>query len=155
MGDWHYAGDGKVTGQGKIRLPERLFEEDILDPHKVAYWAYEETQGFVLVSNEPLTEKERYKPQDSAPIGDKDQGFLTNIPKVFFEDREGRGRGPDKSPLPVKARVKYKEIRFFAYREAMAEGDTRSCYMFNREQFDNTIGDDDWAESLDEIPRFS
>jgi len=155
MGDWHYAGESRVTGQGKIRLPERLFEDEILNPHKVAYWAYEKTQGFVLISNDPLTEKERYKPQDSAPIGNEEEGYLTNIPKVFFEDYKGRGPGPDQSPLPEKAQIEYKELRFFAFREDMADGDTRSCYMFNWEQFENTIGDDDWAESLDEIPRFS
>jgi len=155
MGDWHYAGENSVTDQGKIRLPERVFEFGILDPQKVAYWAYEDTLGFVLISNAPLTEKERYTPQDSSPIGDEDKGFLTNIPKVFFEDYKGRGRGPDKSPLPEKARVGYGEQRFFAFREEMAEGDTRSCYLFNWDQFDNTIGDDDWAEPLSEIPRFS
>jgi len=155
MGDWHYAGENRVTDQGKIRLPERVFEAGILDPQKVAYWAYEDTLGFVLISDDPLTEKERYTPQDSSPIGDEDNGYLTNIPKVFFEDYKGRGRGPDKSPLPEKARVEYGEQRFFAFREGMAEGDTCSCYMFNWEQFDNTIGDDDWAEPLSEIPRFS
>lgn len=155
MGDWHYAGERKVTSQGKIRLPERLFEEGILDPMKVAYWAYEDPQGFVLVSNDPLTEKERYSPQGSESIGDEEQGYLTNIPKVFFSDYKGRGRGPDKSPLPEMARIGYQEVRYFAFREGMAEGDTRSCYIFNQEQFERTIGDDDWAESLSEIPRFS
>lgn len=158
MGDWYYAGEASVTSQGKIRLPERVFEAGILDPRKVAYWAYEDIQGFVLISDDPLTEKERYKPQDSTPIGDKEKGYLTNIPKVFFEDYEGRGRGPDKSPLPKKARVKYGEKRFFAYREGMASEENEkpnSCYIFNWEQFDNTIGDDDWAESLSEIPRLS
>lgn len=155
MGDWHYAGSNPVTDSGKVRLPERLFEEGILASNRVAYWAFERGQGFLLVSNQPLDEKDRYKPQGSSPIGSEEKGYLTNIPKVFFEDFEGRGKGEGKTPVPEHARVDYDEKRFFAFREDMAEGDTRSCYLFTWKEFDNTIGDDDWAEPLDEIPRFS
>jgi hypothetical protein len=155
MGDWHYAGERPVTSEGKIRIPERLFEKDILHPDRAAYWSYEVSVGFLLVSDTPLVEKERYKPQGMSPIGPESEGYKTNIPKVFFNDYKGSGRGDDESPVPRNARVEYGEKRFFAFRESMAEGDTKSCYLFTGEQFDNTIGDDDWADPLSEIPRFS
>lgn len=155
MGDWYYAGEAPVTSEGKIRLPERLFEYGILDKRRRAYWSFVRDQGFVLVSDQPLDEPQ-YKNQGSHAIGSEDESYITNIPSQFFEDHSGRGRGGDEDPLPEYTRVKYKELRFFAFREAMAD-DSRgknSCYMFDWEEFDNTIGDDDWAESLDDTPRF-
>ena len=154
MGDWRYAGERKVTTQGKIRIPERLFEFDILHPDQGAHWAYEKTQGFLLVSNLPL-QKPQYRNVGLEDIGDEGQGYRTNIPKMFFADYEGRGKGPEKSPLPEKARVETGEKRFFAFRDAMAEGERRSCYVFTWTQFDNTIGDNEWADPLSDIPRFS
>lgn len=150
---WHYAGDGTVTDRGKIALPDRLFEEELLHPDRVAYWSSEQTVGFLLVSNQPL-EKDRYVTHGNAAIGPAEQSHRTNIPKVFFKDYQGRGRGDHEQPLSEQARVEYGERRFFAYRTAMATGDTRSCYVFTWEQFDNTIGDDDWADPLDDLPRF-
>jgi len=153
MGDWRFAGEARVTEQGKINLPERLFNEGVLDSDGVAYWSYEKVQGFVVVSNAPL-KKDIYKRQGSAPIGDPDQ-YRTNIPKLFFEDYVGSGRGDSKPGVPEKARVEYKQKRFFAFRDAMTKGRKRSCYMFTWDEFDKTIGDDDWADPLNEIPRFS
>lgn len=154
MGDWRYAGEEKVTTQGKIRIPERLFEQDILHPEQGAHWSYEVTQGFLLISNLPLKQPQ-YKNQGLETIGDEKKGYLTNIPKQYFSDYEGRGRGPDKNPLPEKARVDYGEKRFFAFRDEMADRKRSSCYIFTWEQFDNTIGDDDWADPLSNIPKFS
>lgn len=153
MGDWRYAGQARVTSEGKIQLPERLFEEGILDEDRVAYWSFVDVTGFVLVSNLPL-EKDQYKNQGSSPIGPESEGYLTNIPKVFFDDYQGRGRGKSKKPVPEKARVEYQELGFFAFREDMANGKRRSCYMFDWEEFDTTIGDDEWADPLTDIPRF-
>ena len=158
MGDWHYAGESTVTGEGKIQLPEKLFEEGILHEDRVAYWSYEKNQGFVLISDQPL-EEDKYKNQGYCGIGPADDGYLTNIPKQFFENYTGRGRGEAKDPLPEKARVKYNRNRFFAYRDRMADAeggnDKKSCYMFTWDEFDRTIGDDDWADPLSDIPRFS
>lgn len=153
MGDWHYAGQGRVTSEGKIQLPETLFEEEILDEDQVAYWSFVDTPGFVLVSNLPLKD-DQYKNQGSSSIGSESQGYLTNIPKVFFEDYRGRGRGGSKKPVPEQARVETHELRFFAFRDDMADRKRRSCYMFDWEEFDTTIGDDDWADPLSDIPRF-
>lgn len=150
---WHYAGAANVTQQGKINVPDRVFEAEILDPRRVAYWSFERTLGFLLLSNQPL-DKDRYRTQGNANVGSPEQSYRTNIPKVFFADYEGRGRGEHEQPLPEKARVEYGEKRFFAFRTEMARGDTRSCYVFTWDQFDNTIGDHEWADPLDDLPRF-
>jgi hypothetical protein len=153
MGDWRYAGQARVTSEGKVQLPERLFEEEILHEDRVAYWSFVASTGFVLVSNQPL-EDSKYKNQGSSPIGPESEGYLTNIPKVFFADYKGRGRGKNKNPVPEKAQVEYHELRFFAFRENMANRERRSCYMFDWEEFESTIGDDDWADPLSDIPQF-
>lgn len=150
---WHFAGESNVTENGKINLPDRLFEDEILDPDRVVYWSQEKNVGFVLVSNQPLKD-DLYQTHANADIGSA-PSYRTNIPKRFFADYSGRGRGDHERPLPERARVEYGERRFFAFRTEMAEGDVRSCYVFNWEQFDNTIGDDGWADPLDDIPRFS
>lgn len=151
---WHYAGSATVTDNGKINIPERVFDEEILKPNRVAYWAYEVNLGFVLVSNQPLDEKERYKPQGNSDVGASEDSYRTNIPKVFFEDYTGRGRGNKRDPVPEQARVNYKERRFFAYREQMAESGPRSCYLFDWDEFDSTLSDANWADPLDDLPRF-
>jgi hypothetical protein len=155
MGDWRYGGEAVVTSEGKIQLPERLFHKGILHEERRAYWSFVRKDGFVLISDQPL-EQSQYKGQGSASIGPQNEGYLTNIPKIFFDDYTGRGRGDDKEPVPEHAQVKYGELRFFAFREPMASDDREknSCYMFDWDEFDNTIGDDDWADPLDDIPKF-
>lgn len=149
---WHYAGESNVSSKGYVNIPDRVFEEEILSPDRVAYWSYEKTVGFVLISNQPL-EKPEYKGQGNSNIG-APPSHPTNVPKEFFEDFEGSGKGDLQQPLPEKARFEYGERRFFAFRTEMAQGETRSCYVFNWSQFDNTIGDDSWADPLDDLPRF-
>jgi len=150
---WHFAGYSRVTDAGKINLPERLFNEGLMYSDRVTYWSFEVGVGFVLISSQPL-EKEIYKNQSNSDVGDP-PSYRTNIPKQFFSDYKGRGRGDHEQPVPEKARMEYGERRFFAFRTEMAEGATKSCYVFDQEQFDSTIGDDSWADPLDEIPRFS
>jgi len=154
MGDWRYAGGEQITNEGDIKLPDRLFEENILDDAMPVVWSFERDQGFVLLSNENL-EDDKYKKQGITVISGEPGSYRATIRKEFFEDYVGSGRGEAKSPVPEKAQVQYYENRFFAYRDPMATDKKRSCYMFDWEEFDNTIGDDDWADPLDEIPRFS
>jgi hypothetical protein len=114
MGDWHYGGEAVVTSEGKIQLPDRLFEKGILKKGRRAYWSFVQDDGFVLVSDQPLDEPQ-YKRQGYAGTGSEDDGYLTNIPKIFFEDYTGRGRGKNKDPVPEHAQVKYGEMRCFAF----------------------------------------
>ncbi|WP_143420484.1 hypothetical protein [Halorubrum vacuolatum] len=81
-GGWHYAGEANVSSEGRVSLPERLFEESILHPDQVAYWSYEIGVGFLLVSNQPL-KRDIYKTQKNSDIGDA-PGYRTTIPKKFF-----------------------------------------------------------------------
>jgi hypothetical protein len=150
--DWYFGGSADVTANGKINLPSRLFSDEVFDADRVVYWSHERGMGFVILSDQPL-KKDLYKTHKNANIGDP-PSYRTNIPKIFFSDYKGQGRGMDEPPLPEKARVQYGEQRVFAYKSEMMEPPIKSCYMFNLNQFDNTIGDDGWAEPLDDIPRF-
>jgi len=149
--EWHYAGSAEVnTSTNRIVIPDPVFEAAILPRGGDAYWAYERVVGFLVVSNAALEKKPEYKPQGSSRIGNEEDRFRATIPKQFFADFDGKG-----NPVPEKARVEYGEQRHFVYRSAMATGDTRSCYLLTRHQLEETIATpDDWAESLDSIPRF-
>jgi len=81
---WHFAGESNVTENGKINLPDRLFEDEILDPDRVVYWSQEKNVGFVLVSNQPL-KNDLYQTHANADIGSA-PSYRTNIPKRFFAD---------------------------------------------------------------------
>lgn len=149
-GDWHYAGSADVTEHNRIHIPDPVFEAGILSQGENAYWAYEQVVGFLIVSNRELETKPKYKPQASTRIGSGSDGFRATIPKIFFADYKQMGQ-----PVPEKARVRYGETRHYVYRTPMAEGSTRSCYLLTREQLEHTIATpDDWAGSLDSIPRF-
>lgn len=149
--DWHYAGNAEVNeSTNRIVIPDDVFDAGILSREGEAYWAYENVVGFLVVSNTELEDRSKYKPQGSSQIGTEKDRFRATIPKQFFADFEGKG-----TPLPEKARVRYNETRHYVYRTPMAEGRTRSCYLLTRDQLENTITTpDDWAGSLDSIPRF-
>jgi hypothetical protein len=104
-----------------------------------------------VIADSPL-EKGRYVRVDHSTVGPEDEGYRTNIPKGFFDDYEGRGKGEHDQPVPEEARVDYKERRFFVYRDAMAEGDTTSCYLFDWEEMDSAIGDGD--DLPGDLPKF-
>jgi hypothetical protein len=148
---WRYAGSNEVTKQGKINIPSRLFSEGVLSAGAIAHWSFERGSGYVVLSNNSL-EKGRYVEVGHSTIGKEEDSYRTNIPKGFFDDYEGRGRGEHDRPVPGQARIDYKERRFFAYRSAMATGSTTSCYMLDWDEIDNALGDRDSLPG--DLPRF-
>lgn len=156
-GEWHYAGKQTVNENNRIAIPEPVLEAGILSAGERAYWSYEKTVGFLIVSNGTL-EKQAYKSIASSKIGDESDRYRCTIPKRFFTDYEGRGKGraqQERDPVPEEARVSYDEPRYFVYRTPMTEGRTRSCYLLTQGQLENTITvPDEWETSLGELPRF-
>lgn len=150
-GDWHYAGSATVNeSENRIRIPGPVFDAGILTPEQEASWAYEQVVGFLVVANAPLERKEKYRHQGTTEVGAIEDGYRATIPKQFFADYEGMG-----GPVEEKARVRYGQTRHYVYRTEMAERETKSCYLLTRGQLENTIATpDDWAGSLDSIPRF-
>lgn len=96
--DWVYVGEANVGKEenNRIPIPEGVFEAEIL-PHpeetdrKIrVYWAYEQVVGFLIISNNRLTEIPDYKPQDSRSLGSSGDGYRVTIPKVFFKKNDPR-----------------------------------------------------------------
>ena len=155
--EWHYVGKQSVNKNNRIIIPEPILDADILSARDRAYWSYEKTVGFLIVSNGKL-EKQAYKSIASTKIGGENDRYQCTIPRKFFSDYEGRGKGPakqERDPVPEEARVSYDEPRYFVYRTPMAEGRTRSCYLLTQEQLETTITvPDEWETSLGDLPRF-
>lgn len=152
---WRHAGISEIRKEDdsyKIRIPDLLFEEDIVGEGLPAHWAYETTVGILIISNNEL-EKEGYEPQGFRTV-EKDKRLCV-IPKVFFPDFEGRGKPLVSEQLDEKAQAREGERRHFMFNDEMAEGTTKSCYVLNDEQFNERFKDSDaWGGTMDQVPRF-
>lgn len=152
---WYYVGNGNINhAANRIQFPDGIFEAGILDRGGEAYWSYERVVGTLIVSNDELTESETYNCVGSRQIGGSGDNHRGGIPAEFFADYGGNV-GRDARQVPEKAWIRNGEERHFVYRDEMASGTTRSCYLLTGDQIANRLkGPDDWEGSFDSVPKF-
>jgi len=153
---WNHAGISGVeesTSSYRIRIPDRLFEEeDIVSLGERIYWAYE-TVGIAVISNQELTDG-NYEAVDHTDFTDSDS-YRSTVPKKFFEDFKGRGNPTGDTSVPEKAQFELGERRHFLYNQKMSEGDVKSCWLLNDEEFSLRFeNSDSWEGDLDQVPKF-
>ena len=156
---WYHAGISKVkddNGSCVTRIPDRLFKEDeMLIPGNPVYWSFEKVVGILVASNNRLQDEEEYTTVDFRKFQGEENNYTCVIPKRFFDDYQGRGNPHGLQPVPEHARVKLGDRYHFMYSTRMAEGNTRSCYVLNDQQFSDRFENSDiWDGTLDQVPRF-
>ena len=151
---WHHAGISEVK-DGRIRIPDKVFNEaGILTPGQPVHWSYEKVVKILIVSNQPL-EADEYETVDFRKLGDGSDNYRCTIPNAFFDDKAERGEPAVSPSVPEKARVKEGERRHFMFTSDMAEGMTKSCYVFTDAEFSDRFRDSEiWDGALDQVPQF-
>lgn len=187
---WHVAGPAKVDDDGTNEIyfpPDLVKSADIIRPDvEKVYWYYEQMVGYHLIGNARLKQSQKESNQrqpietkfyefvddtkltpltaDSDKTDESVTSYRNVVPKRFFEDFTGQtGR---RDPVPEKAQMEYGTTYYCIYHDEMAEGDIRSCYVLDSDEFAQALPrgaasafetetDDDDGPSLGDTPRFS
>lgn len=152
---WYYIGNGNINhAANRIQLPEGIFEAGILERNGESFWSYERVVGTLIVSNDELTEEENYNCVGSRQIGPSGDNHRAGVPAEFFS-YYGGDKGKEAQKVPEKAQIRRGEERHFVYRDGMAAGHPKSCYLLTGEQIANRLkGPDDWEGNFDSVPKF-
>jgi len=164
--DWNHAGISEIKendGSYTVRIPDRLFKEDVKQPAKIfdlgrrecrIYWWVEIGTRVAAISNVELTEKDEYRFVDAVTFQEGDSEYISTIPRKFFPGYKGRGN-PKETPEIVKfADLPTEGYLHFVYNEEMVSRDPKSCFVLTDEQFSDRFGDSGRFD-LDNVPKFS
>lgn len=137
---------------GRIKIPDPLFEVEIVEPEGDIYWAYEKTTGVLIISNAELQDDSYHTVTDTA-IYPNDH---VQVPSPFFPPSHEEGTIEAARKIDHEdAYVRRNQLRHFVYREDMAEGEPRSCYLMTNTEIQNRLEDpDDWAGDFGSRPQF-
>jgi len=152
---WNHAGISEVNEDGRIRVPDEIFQEqDILSVGSPVHFSYEKIVKILIVSNREL-EKDEYETEDFNKLGGENDNYRVTIPSQFFEGKPQQGEPAITRDVPEKAQIEYGENRHFIYHTGMANGSIRSCYLLTDEQFNKRFSDSDrWDGTLEQVPKF-
>ena len=151
---WNHAGISKIK-DGRIRVPDPVFEDSkILSAGESVQWSFEKVVNVLIVSNRKLLSDD-YKPVDVSKLGDDGDNYRCTVPSQFFADKTEQGDPEASYTVPEDATGENGERRHFMYHSRMMEEGTKSCYLFNDEQFSRRFENSDlWDGSLNQVPQF-
>lgn len=149
---WIYVAPVNVTySEGRVTIPDGLFEAEILEERGDAHWAYEKVSGIPIVSNKELEDPEYHTVGERKIYPDNQSA----VPAPFFPPGEDVGPNEWAKTVDENALIRREERRHFIYQVGMDEGDTRSCYLLTDEQLQARLnGPEDWVGNFDSIPKF-
>lgn len=152
--NWTHTGISKVK-DGRIRVPNPVFEDkDILEPGEPVQWSYEKVLNVLIVSNRKLLDDE-YESVATSKLGGDEDNYRCTVPSEFFAGKTQQGNPKASYTVPDGPRVENSERRHFMFHNGMVEGGTKSCYVFNDEQFSRRFENSDlWDGTLDKVPQF-
>jgi hypothetical protein len=148
--DFTLAGHGETESEydNNIYIPTDVLLNPglIRDNDDTIAWHYATITGYAVIANNRLEKsyepEKKYTYVDSRavePIGNDDNptSYRVTVPKPFFEDYESQTKVDDS--VPKHAQFEYDKSYYFIYRDDMAEGPIRSCFLLDSTEFSKVI----------------
>lgn len=153
--EWEYLSASRVDSAGRVSIPDAVFDKDILqkpDESTLAdgWWAYEETSGVLVLSNERFQDQS-FNVIGRRKIGGESDNYRITVPRPFFEKSTDEAVRTAAQKVPDIAQITPHAELHFLTRGEMVSSAPRSVYLLSVKKLERMLGGHDDVQAISEL----
>lgn len=136
----------------RISTPEAIIEAGILEVGEEAWWSFEDVSGTIVVSNNEL-QGDEYTSIAARKVQQTKNRIRIPSPLIENPSRDVDKFVQNEAVHPDAILEPGKRYHFVYRTDGMAEGETRSCYLFDDKELAKRLSTpDDWEGNHSSVP---
>jgi hypothetical protein len=141
--DWKYISSSKMGKASRIRVPESIFDLNILPRPggpggSAAYWSYEKNSGATIISKKPLVIN-KIKNVGKREIGSAADGYRLTVPSPLVSSGNKKTTKSKATASPDKAQIRDGSTIHFISTKEMIETNSQSVYALSTEKLQSIL----------------